>query len=76
MTIAKGVGPFDLVVFGGTGDLAHRKLMPALFAREADGALPEDGHIIATGRHEMSDKKYAASLEEDCAHRGNKSPLG
>src|SRR6478735_234166 len=34
---------FDLVLFGGTGDLAWRKLMPALFQAFRHGSLPEDG---------------------------------
>jgi glucose-6-phosphate 1-dehydrogenase len=34
------VPPFDLVVFGGTGDLARRKLLPALYHRLAAGQIP------------------------------------
>ena len=34
------VDAFDLVIFGGTGDLALRKLLPALFHRHADGQIP------------------------------------
>jgi len=34
------VEPFDLVIFGGTGDLAVRKLLPALFHRFVDGQIP------------------------------------
>ena len=40
------VDPFDYVVFGGTGDLARRKLLPALYHRELDGQLPEEARII------------------------------
>ena len=35
------VEPFDLVVFGGAGDLAHRKLYPALFHRERSNQFSE-----------------------------------
>lgn len=35
------VDPFDLVVFGATGDLARRKLIPALFHRMRDGQMPD-----------------------------------
>jgi hypothetical protein len=38
--IAK-VEPFDIVVFGGTGDLAYRKLFPALFKRHMEGQLSQ-----------------------------------
>ena len=34
---------FDLVLFGGTGDLAWRKLMPALFQAFRHGTLPQEG---------------------------------
>ena len=40
------VDPFDYVVFGGTGDLSERKLLPALFRRQAAGQLSEPTRII------------------------------
>jgi glucose-6-phosphate 1-dehydrogenase len=49
---------FDLVLFGGTGDLAWRKLMPALFQAFRHGTLPEGGRIIGIARDEMSDAQY------------------
>jgi glucose-6-phosphate 1-dehydrogenase len=49
---------FDLVLFGGTGDLAWRKLMPALFQAFRHGTLPEGGRIIGVARDEMSDAQY------------------
>ena len=41
---------FDLVFFGGTGDLVWRKLMPALFQAFRHGTLPDGGRIIGVGR--------------------------
>jgi glucose-6-phosphate 1-dehydrogenase len=55
---------FDLVVIGGTGDLAWRKLMPALFQAFRHGKLPEGGRILAVSRQDLSDAGYAAWLEE------------
>ncbi len=52
------VDPFDYVVFGGTGDLARRKLLPALFHREVDGQLPEEARIIGVSRRSKSDAEY------------------
>ncbi|MBS3785405.1 MAG: glucose-6-phosphate dehydrogenase [Gammaproteobacteria bacterium] len=46
--------PFDLILFGATGDLAMRKLLPALFLRDRAGQLPAEGRIIATGRTPQS----------------------
>ena len=40
---------FDLVIFGGTGDLAWRKLLPALFQAFRHGSLPEGGRIVGVG---------------------------
>jgi glucose-6-phosphate 1-dehydrogenase len=55
---------FDLVLFGGTGDLAWRKLMPALFQAFRHGKLPPDGRILAVARDEQSDDKYRAWLKD------------
>ena len=49
---------FDLVIFGGTGDLAWRKLMPALFQAFRHGTLPEGGRLIGVARDQMSDEQY------------------
>jgi glucose-6-phosphate 1-dehydrogenase len=53
---------FDLVLFGGTGDLAWRKLMPALFQAFRHGTLPEGGRIIGVARDELSDEQYRAFI--------------
>lgn len=50
--------PFDLVVFGGTGDLAYRKLLPALYHREPVGHICEDARIIAVSRRQLTDEEY------------------
>ena len=49
---------FDLVLFGGTGDLAWRKLMPALFQAFRHGTLPKDGRIIGIARDDLTDAQY------------------
>jgi len=49
---------FDLVLFGGTGDLAWRKLMPALFQAFRHGTMPTDGRIIGIGRDDLSAEQY------------------
>jgi glucose-6-phosphate 1-dehydrogenase len=53
---------FDLVLFGGTGDLAWRKLMPALFQAFRHGSLPEGGRIIGIARDDLSDEQYRALI--------------
>ena len=49
---------FDLVLFGGTGDLTWRKLMPALFQAFRHGTLPLGGRIIGVGRDDLSHGQY------------------
>ncbi len=55
---------FDLVLFGGTGDLAWRKLMPALFQAFRHGTLPEGGRIIGVGRDQLSHEQYRTLMHE------------
>ena len=49
---------FDLIIFGGTGDLAWRKLMPALFQAFRHGSLPEGGRIIGVARDNHTNEQY------------------
>lgn len=60
------VDPFDLIIFGGSGDLAMRKLLPALYYRHQDGQLPEQGRIIGVARSDMSRNDYLGRVEESC----------
>ena len=55
---------FDLVFFGGTGDLTWRKLMPALFQAFRHGKLPQGGRILAVARDDQTDDKYRQWLKE------------
>jgi len=52
------VDPFDYVVFGGTGDLAERKLLPALYHRQLAGQLTDPTRIIGASRSEMDHDGY------------------
>ena len=56
------VDPFDLVIFGGTGDLAARKLIPAMYHRHCAGQLPEQARIIALGRKDLGRDGYIDSI--------------
>jgi glucose-6-phosphate 1-dehydrogenase len=58
---------FDLVLFGGTGDLTWRKLMPALFQAFRHGKLPEGGRILAVARDERSDAEYRDYIRDKFA---------
>jgi glucose-6-phosphate 1-dehydrogenase len=57
------VEPFDIVVFGGTGDLAMRKLLPGLFHRDSDGQLPAACRIVGAARSELDRDAYLGQVE-------------
>lgn len=52
------VAAFDLVVFGATGDLAQRKLLPAMFYRCADGQVPPESRIFGVARSKLDDQEF------------------
>ncbi|GAB4069269.1 glucose-6-phosphate dehydrogenase [Ancylobacter sonchi] len=54
------VAPFVIAVFGATGDLSRRKLLPALFHRDIDGQLPDDAAIVGVSRRPLSDEDFRA----------------
>ena len=58
--------PFDMVVFGGRGDLAKRKLLPALYELDRDNRLPPDGRIIAVSRGVMNQAEFINLVEASC----------
>ncbi len=54
---------FDLILFGGTGDLVWRKLLPALFQAFRHGSLPAGGRIVGVARDDLSDEAYRALIK-------------
>jgi len=53
-----------MVIFGATGDLTHRKLIPALYNMAADGDLPAGLRVVGFARRERSDAEFRTGLEE------------
>ncbi|HTR72963.1 MAG TPA: glucose-6-phosphate dehydrogenase [Solirubrobacteraceae bacterium] len=60
----KPVAPTALVIFGATGDLARRKLLPALYNLAHEGALPERFHLVGVSRREKAHEDFRAECEE------------
>jgi glucose-6-phosphate 1-dehydrogenase len=58
------VEPFDIVVFGATGDLARRKLLPALYERDRAGQLPDACRIFGVSRRPMERAAFEAFARE------------
>jgi glucose-6-phosphate 1-dehydrogenase len=67
------VDPFDIIIFGGTGDLSRRKLLPALFHRWLDGQIPSSSGIIGTARSELDTAAYRALAREACEKASGES---
>ncbi len=60
------VTEFDLIFFGGTGDLAMRKLLPALYYHFRDSKHTEGWRIIGLARQQMTREEYLALVSEHC----------
>ncbi|WRQ47289.1 glucose-6-phosphate dehydrogenase [Rhodobacterales bacterium FZCC0083] len=68
------VDPFDLVIFGGTGDLAKRKIIPGLFRRFAAGQIPAEARIIGAARASLDTPAYRALLRDAILEFGVENP--
>ncbi|NKX46155.1 glucose-6-phosphate dehydrogenase [Roseicyclus persicicus] len=58
------VDPFDLVIFGATGDLARRKILPGLYRRFCDGQMPPEARIIGAARTEQDSAAWVEQVAE------------
>ena len=68
------VAPTTLVIFGATGDLARRKLLPALYNLAHEGALPERFHLVGVSRKEKEDEDYAKECEQAIRRFSRRTP--
>ena len=58
------VEPFDLVIFGATGDLARRKILPGLFHRFMVGQMPEEARIIGAARSDLDQQAFRDTVRK------------
>lgn len=68
MLTTQQVDTCDVVVFGGTGDLAMRKLLPSLYLRDRDGQLTSESRIIAVSRAGLDAAGYRDKVASELAH--------
>jgi len=68
-------GPIGLVIFGVTGDLAQRKLVPAIYQLALDEQLPEEFHIIGFARRDWGDEKLRAEMRAALTEHARTRPL-
>ncbi len=57
---------FDMLLFGGTGDLVTRKLLPALYRRHVAGQISAESRVYGMARGALSRKEYLAAAETAC----------
>lgn len=62
--LRKPLSPFSIIIFGATGDLAHRKILPAFYALARQGLLPEQYCIIGFARRDWTDETFRAEMRQ------------
>ncbi|HEV3464949.1 MAG TPA: glucose-6-phosphate dehydrogenase, partial [Actinomycetota bacterium] len=67
--------PTAMVVFGGSGDLAHRKIVPALYNLELHRLLPQNFAFVGTSRSEFSDEEYRADMRKAVEEFSRTQPI-
>jgi glucose-6-phosphate 1-dehydrogenase len=68
------VHPTTLVIFGATGDLAHRKLLPAVYNLAHEGALPERFHLVGVSRSDMPHEDFRREAEQSIREYSRREP--
>src|SRR5687768_8951335 len=68
------VPPTSLVIFGASGDLSRRKLLPALYNLAHEGALPERFNLIGVSRRDLSDDEFRTQARESILEFSRRTP--
>ena len=68
------VRPTSLVIFGATGDLAHRKLLPALYNLAHEGQLPERFEMIGVGRRDQEHDDFRHAVTDSIERYSRREP--
>jgi glucose-6-phosphate 1-dehydrogenase len=61
---ARAPQPFTLIIFGGTGDLTRRKLMPAIFRLWQQNLMPAEFAVVGIAREELDDEEFRDRMRE------------
>ncbi|MEM9211658.1 MAG: glucose-6-phosphate dehydrogenase [Pseudomonadota bacterium] len=69
------VEPFDLTIFGATGDLATRKILPGLFRRMQSGQMPPEARVIGAARTELSREGFQDLVRAAITEAAGKTPV-
>ncbi|HUG55798.1 MAG TPA: glucose-6-phosphate dehydrogenase, partial [Candidatus Limnocylindrales bacterium] len=75
LRLGRSPEPAIMVIFGGSGDLARRKLFPALYDLALQRALPASFAVVGAARGAMDENEFRATLREAVATHGRRQPL-
>lgn len=75
MRLERVAPPCALVIFGASGDLTKRKLVPALFRLVQERLLPAEFAIIGVARQQLSDEEFRAQMREAVVNHGEEEPV-
>jgi glucose-6-phosphate 1-dehydrogenase len=67
--------PCTMVIFGASGDLTRRKLMPALYSLARDRLLPPSLAVVGVARRPISDDEFRKQMREGCDHFARRRPV-
>lgn len=70
-----GVAPCSVVIFGATGDLTHRKLVPALYNLAVDSLLPAHFSIVGAARRPLKSEDFRDQLKASVSENSRRKPL-
>ena len=72
---AHKVNPCTLVIFGASGDLTQRKLVPAIYNLAVDGLLPEPFAVLGAARSQMTDDEFRAKMRDAVNEHSRQQPV-
>jgi glucose-6-phosphate 1-dehydrogenase len=67
--------PSCLVIFGASGDLTQRKLIPGLYMLAHEGLLPQGQTIVGFARQDLTDEQFRASMRKACDEHARTRPI-
>src|SRR2546430_17225947 len=67
--------PCTMVIFGASGDLTKRKLIPALYSLARDRLLPSAFNVVGVARREVANDEFRTSMRESCDKFARRRPV-
>src|SRR6476620_10850046 len=75
LRIGRTPAPCAMVIFGASGDLTKRKLIPALYVLALERLLPAGFSVIGVARHDMDDESFRSTMKDAVNEFSRRQPL-